>query len=284
MPQKLLIISLTLLHLLLATSPMYFPSSMAGYWYGTVKTPWVDPYRVELIVLSSGQYSCHQISNNVHLPCLYYGSDHESPNKQITLNRTVDNKYYEGTIKIFWDHDTYGTTTNGEITNLIVDKYSLAFTFNNILNNKRYGPIYFDLKKLDKIFEMCPAFCVKTVGSVLFGTCNFTTSRCSYKDSNNIPSSSYPHPYPIPSSAIVIDDGSMADVKPNYTWLFIVICLVAGLLITAVVIGVIGCVRKRHTTTVSVEYLGEMTGPSINQDHLSTVELEPVFVRTNVQN
>jgi len=124
---------------------------------------------------------------------------------------------------------------------------------------------------MEKVYSMCDNFCVKTGQSSTYGVCNFTDGYCSY------PTVNYPTVNP-----------SQADVglRNNLTWIYVAICLVVGLVLTGVAISVIICIlKKRGTTTrVSVEYVGEMTGPTIKQNYLSTVELEPVFVRTNVQN
>ena len=81
-------------------------SKLTGTWFGTMKTPWVDPYHIVFKVDESGVYSCYNITNNGYT-AFYYGTDQDSTIKTFILKDLLSDGSAEGEmIQLFTSHTT----------------------------------------------------------------------------------------------------------------------------------------------------------------------------------
>lgn len=118
-----------------------FERAIVGSWSGTITTPWVEPYELEMEFFKDGHYTS-KATNSIY-PGLYYGTDDNSNLKLYSINSLDTNSNAAiGTITVAFD---VGTT----VTNILKDinfsnrGKSLQFNFYHL----SYGPLEVDLKK-----------------------------------------------------------------------------------------------------------------------------------------
>jgi hypothetical protein len=74
---------------------------LKGTWFGTVETPWIDPYHIVFKYYEGNIYSCYNITNN-GIPGFYYGTDQDSSIKQIRMKNMLTDGSCEGEITILF--------------------------------------------------------------------------------------------------------------------------------------------------------------------------------------
>jgi hypothetical protein len=115
-----------------------------GKWQGTVTTPWVPAYGIEMELREDGSYSAHRIPpvDSFAVPAMYYGVDEDSPLKTWSLDDVKSNGDASGWLQIFFEP----TTTTDEIRHLRVgaDGETLAF---EMWHFGQYGPVKFALTR-----------------------------------------------------------------------------------------------------------------------------------------
>ena len=85
-----------------------FKKAIVGTWVGTVTTPWLSPYEVEITFNSNGIYSAHSTTearllnsdNMSYAPALYYGVDQDSDLKTYSIDYISENNEASGTMAI----------------------------------------------------------------------------------------------------------------------------------------------------------------------------------------
>lgn len=118
----------------------------AGKWQGTVTTPWVAPYPIEMELRADGTYSARMLSQVVgSSSALYYGTDEDSPMKTWSLDDVKANGDASGEIRIVFD--VVYTTTQDEIRHLRLggDGKTLAF---DMWHFGQYGPVHLELTRV----------------------------------------------------------------------------------------------------------------------------------------
>ena len=150
-----------------------------------VRTPWTPEYHVEFFAWmdeeqSINHYACHTL--DYWAPCLFFGSDEESPGKtmNITLSSNSAIEGGSGTMDVWFplsaDYD------KAFIGNLTISQTHLSFSIWGvwIYNEGLHGPIMMDLNFVEPQlnYSMCPQYCMEAGDPSIGGYCNFTTQIC----------------------------------------------------------------------------------------------------------
>ena len=137
------------------------PDQIIGSWVGTVRTPWVDSYQVQLTFNKDGTYSvsggwtcggtsqpgsfCYPFKQSG----LYYGTDTDSAQKTYSLTTRPDGTT-GGTINVTFSDSV---VIADKLVNMIfvggddIDHSVLHFEMYHVVHGLSYGPIVFNLKK-----------------------------------------------------------------------------------------------------------------------------------------
>lgn len=113
-----------------------------GKWKGTVTTPWIPAYEVEMEFRGDGTYSARVVAQpeGSTTSALYYGTDAESPLKTWLLDDVKANGDAVGEIQVYFDP----TTTVDELRHLRLGEGGGTLSF-EIWHFAIYGPVRFDL-------------------------------------------------------------------------------------------------------------------------------------------
>ncbi len=116
--------------------------SFIGNWVGTVTTPWIDPYSVEVEFKSNGTYSARNTSSNG--PAFYYGSDDDSESKTYQIYDLYANGQAIANITLyFWP---------GNVNYSKLDFIELSDNNNKLVfeywHRSEYGPVTFELTRV----------------------------------------------------------------------------------------------------------------------------------------
>lgn len=114
---------------------------IVGSWAGTVRTEWVDPYRVSLTFRADGTYSAHAEGDG-QTPALYWGSDTDSPSKTYSIRDVAADGTASGDIVLYWDNSE--TNVVDELGDIAFQGDRLTLTLTHF---GQYGPIAFDLTR-----------------------------------------------------------------------------------------------------------------------------------------
>ncbi len=120
-------------------------TNLIGTWFGTVETPWTDPYHLVFKFNESNVYSGYNITNNGYA-AFYYGTDADSSAKTMIFKDILADGSVEGEIKIL---HASGSTEIDDINDLRYYNSYQNLRF-NIWHNKIYGPIQFSLFKISE--------------------------------------------------------------------------------------------------------------------------------------
>jgi hypothetical protein len=118
-----------------------------GRWRGTVTTPWVAPYEIEMELRADGTYSAHSIGqdDSSDYPALYYGTNEDSPLKTWSLDDVKANGDASGEIQVLFG--VVYTTTVDEIRHLRLGADGTTLSF-EMWHFGQYGPVRCELTRV----------------------------------------------------------------------------------------------------------------------------------------
>lgn len=118
---------------------------MLGSWKGTVTTPWVAPYTVDMELRGDGTYSARNLTPDpdFRVPALYYGTDEDQANKVWLIDDLKANGDATGEIHVSFGE---GNAVRDEIRHLRVSADGSRLSF-EMWHFGTYGPVAFELTR-----------------------------------------------------------------------------------------------------------------------------------------
>jgi hypothetical protein len=123
-------------------------AALTGHWIGIVTTEWKPAYPISASFGSDGGYSAICPAEDGCCTALYWGTDQDSPLKQIRLDAMSDDGTLEGQIDMVWCYPETGCYVGwaGKITDFEYDQTGSRLRF-QLHDEDACCPVHIELER-----------------------------------------------------------------------------------------------------------------------------------------